>query len=85
MRAFLLLCESHRAVGQDMEVHYIVYISSGRNCDWGVAQRALWDDAVVYSRVIIVTQVLLWFPMLLAIALAAVVALEGQEVDGVAS
>jgi len=84
MWAFLLLGESHRAVGEDMEVHYIVYIPSGRNCDWGVAQRALRDDAVNCSRIIIVARVLLRFPMLLAETMVAVVALKGQEVDGVA-
>ena len=84
MWSFLLLGESHRAVGQDMEVHYIVYIASGRNCDWDVAQRALWDDAVVCSSVIIVARVLFRFPVLLTKTLSAVVALEGQKVDGVA-
>jgi L-rhamnose isomerase len=84
MRAFLLLGESHRAVCENMEVHCIIYISSGRNCDWGVAQRALGDDAVDCSRIIIVARVFLWFPMLLTETVVAVVALKGQEVDGVA-
>jgi len=77
----LLLGESHRAIGQDMEVHCI---HSGRNCDWDVAQRALWDDSIICSGVIIVARVLHWFPMFLTEAVVAVVALEGQEVDGVA-
>lgn len=85
MRALLLLGESHRTVGEDMEVHHIVYIASGRNCYWSVAQRALGDDAVDCSRIIIVARVLLRFPMLLAETMVAVVALKGQEVDGVAS
>jgi len=54
MRTSLLLGESYRAIGQDMEVHCIVYIRSGWNCDWRVAQRALWDDSIICSRVIIV-------------------------------
>ena len=84
MLAFLLLGESHRAVGEDMAVHYIVYITSGRDCDWGVAQRALGDDAVVCSRIIIVARVLLWFPVLLTETVVAVVTVKRQEVDGIA-
>ncbi len=84
MRAFLLLGESHRAVGEDVEVHYLVHISSGRNCDWVVAQRALGDDAVHCSRIITIARVLLRLPMLLTITMVAVVALKGQEVDCVA-
>ena len=84
MRAFLLLGESDRAVCEDMEVHYIVYISSGRNCNWGIAQWALRDGAVDCSRIIIVARVFLRFPMFLTETMVAVVALKGQEVDGVA-
>lgn len=84
MRAFLLLSESDRAVCEDMEVHYIVYISSGRNCNWRVAQWALRDGAVDCGRIIIVARVFFWFPMLLTETMVAVVALKGQEVDGVA-
>ena len=75
MWSSLLLGESYRAIGQDMKVHCIVYIYSGRNCDWDVAQQALWDDSIICSRVIIVARVLLWFPMFLTEALVAVVAL----------